>query len=63
MGLGHHEVNGGDEDGNPTQYGRLLGVVQLQVGESELESEFDVKIGLQLQATQMLVNARLNERT
>ena len=33
-----------------------------QVGGSESASEFDVEIGLQPQATPMLVNVGLNER-
>ena len=46
--MGHHEVNGRDENDNATQYGAVS-----QVGGSE--SEFDAEIGLQLQATPMLV--------
>ena len=47
--MGHHEVNGRDENDNATQYGAVS-----QVGGSE--SEFDAEIGLQPQATPMLVN-------
>ena len=54
-----HEINGGDDDGNPTHHGASWGLVP-QVSKRGSESELDEGIELEVaQAAPMLVDVGL----